>query len=177
MAQVLLGKVVRPLGLNGRLGVAGSQGALARLRRVQLLRPGAKQAEDRQVLSAHPQGRLWALEVEGVRDRSGAEALVGSEILAEREDLGEAGEGFHFWADLEGLPVVTAAGEEVGRVEELYVTGGVDVLLVRGPGGERLVPLAPYVRLDREAGRLVVDAPAGLFDEEKGGPKARRDEP
>jgi len=173
MAQVRLGKVVRALGLDGRLGVAGTEGSLARLESVMLLPPGAACPERRRVLSARPQGRLWALQVEGVSDRDAAEALVGSEVLARREDLGEAGEGYYYWADLEGLPVVTAAGEPLGRVEELYVTGGVDVLVVRGPGGERLVPLAPYVELDRGAGRLVVDAPPGLWDAENGGPKAR----
>jgi len=129
------------------------------------------------VLEARRQGRLWALRVEGVGDRSAAEALVGTEVRARREELGEAGEGLHFWVDLEGLRVVTEAGEDLGRVEELYVTGGVDVLLVRGPRGEKLIPLAPYVRLERDAGRLVVDAPQGLLDENKEGPEARKGEP
>ena len=85
-------------------------------------------------------------------------------MLAEREALGEAGEGRYFWADLEGLPVVTGAGEEVGKVTGLVETGGVDVLVVDGPRGERLVPLAPYVEVDRKAGRIVVDPPDGLLD-------------
>jgi len=176
MRPVRLGKVVRAIGLDGRLGVAGSDGALARLRRVTLRRPGADRGEEREVCGAARQGRLWALWLAGVADRNAAEALVGSEVLARREDLGEAGEGQHYWADLEGLPVFTVAGEPLGRVEELYVTGGVDVLVVRGPGGERLVPLAPYVTVDRDAGRVVVDAPPGLWGEEKGGPRERRDE-
>jgi ribosomal 30S subunit maturation factor RimM len=61
-------------------------------------------------------------------------------------------------------------------VVELYVTGGVDVLVVRGPGGERLVPLAPWVTVDRVQGRVVVDAPPGLLDvddEEERGTKRR----
>jgi ribosomal 30S subunit maturation factor RimM len=62
------------------------------------------------------------------------------------------------------MPVVAASGVELGRVEELFVTGGVDVLVVRGSGGERLVPLAPWVTVDREQGWVVVDAPPGLLD-------------
>jgi ribosomal 30S subunit maturation factor RimM len=62
------------------------------------------------------------------------------------------------------MPVATASGVELGRVVELFVTGGVDVLVVRGPGGERLVPLAPWVTVDREVGRVVVDAPPGLLE-------------
>ena len=163
MALVRIGKVVRAIGLQGFLGVAGSDGALAALQRVALGRPGQEPGFQR-VLEARPQGRLWAVRIEGVSDRAAAEGWVGAEVWALREELGEAGEGRYFWADLEGLPVVTLAGEEVGKVTGLVETGGVDVLVVNGPRGERLVPLAPYVEVDREAGRIVVDPPEGLLD-------------
>jgi 16S rRNA processing protein RimM len=82
----------------------------------------------------------------------------------DRDALGDAGEDRHWWADLEGLPVVTKAGEAVGTVTGLLQTGAVDVLVVTGERGEKLVPLAPYVEVDRAAGRIVVDAPEGLLD-------------
>lgn len=163
MALVRIGKVVRAVGLEGRLGVAGSEGALASLKQVALARPGEPPAM-RRLVEARPQGRLWAVRAEGISDRTAAEGWVGAEVWAERQDLGEAGEGRYFWGDLEGLPVVTVAGEEVGKVSGLYETGGVDVLVVVGPRGERLVPLAPYVEVDRAAGRIVVDPPEGLLD-------------
>jgi hypothetical protein len=43
-----------------------------------------------------------------------------------------------------------------------------------------MIPLAPYVTVDRVARRVVVDAPPGLLDEvepERGGPQPERDEP
>lgn len=168
---VLLGTVVRALGLGGHLGVAGSEGGVARAGRVTLRRPGAEAGEERAVLEARKQGRLWAVRVEGVADRDGAQALVGSEVLAERDSLGDPGEGRHYWSDLEGLPVETVDGKALGRVTGLYVTGGVDVLAIEGQSGERLVPLAPWVTVDREAGRVRVDAPEGLLEagETKGG--------
>ena len=113
---------------------------------------------------ARPQGRLWAVKVEGVSGRTAAEGLVGAEVLVPREELAEAGEGRLLWVDLEGLEVVTAAGEAVGRVTGLYETGAVDVLVVTGPRGEKLIPLAPYVEVDREGRRIVVDPPEGLLD-------------
>jgi 16S rRNA processing protein RimM len=163
MAWVRLGTVVRAVGLDGKVGVAGTEGALARMSSVALRRAGEAEIE-RKVLSAGPQGRIWWLRLDGVEGRSAAEALRGSEVWGRREEMGDAGEGRHFWADLEGMPVVAASGVELGRVEELFVTGGVDVLVVRGSGGERLVPLAPWVTVDREQGRVVVDAPPGLLD-------------
>jgi 16S rRNA processing protein RimM len=162
VALVRIGKVVRAVGLKGYLGVGGSDGALGELEQITLRRGGTE--ETRRIEEARPQGRLWAVKVEGISDRTSAEALVGTEVLAERDELGEAGQGRHLWADLEGLEVVTAAGEVVGRVSGLYETGGVDVLVVKGAGGEKLVPLAPYVAVDREARRIVVDPPEGLLD-------------
>lgn len=163
MEPVRIGKVVRAIGLAGLVGVAGSEGALAGLERVALRRGGGPAREVR-VVSARPQGRVWAVRLAGVDDRAAAEALVGEEVLAWREDLGEAGQDRHFWADLEGLPVVTVGGEEVGKVTGLYATGAVDVLVVTGRRGEVLLPLAPYVTVDRAAGRVVVDPPEGLLE-------------
>jgi 16S rRNA processing protein RimM len=172
---VRIGKVVRAVGLRGEVGVGGSSGALGSLGRIVLRRPGTADAAQA-VVAARPQGRIWAVRLEGVDRREAAEALVGSEVLAEREDLGEAGEGRHFWGDLEGLPVVTVAGEPVGKVSGLLETGAVDVLVVTGERGETLVPLAPYVTVERAAGRVVVDPPEGLLelgrqDRDEGGPE------
>ncbi|HEX9052900.1 MAG TPA: ribosome maturation factor RimM [Anaeromyxobacter sp.] len=163
MALVRLGQIVRAVGLKGHVGIAGSEGALAELEEI-ALRRGDGEPETRRIEEARPQGRIWAVKIEGVADRTAAEALVGAEVLARREDLGDPGEGRHWWADLEGLPVVTAAGEAVGRVTGLYATGGVDVLVVTGERGEKLIPLAPYVEVDREGRRIVVDPPEGLLE-------------
>jgi 16S rRNA processing protein RimM len=164
MALVRLGQIVRAIGLKGFVGIAGSEGLLAELETIALLRRGGGEPETRRIEEARPQGRVWAVKIEGVADRTAAEALVGSEVLAPREDLGDPGEGRHFWADLEGLPVVTVAGDAVGTVTGLYDTGGVDVLVVTGERGEKLIPLAPYVEVDRERRRIVVDPPEGLLD-------------
>jgi len=165
-----VGRIVRAIGLKGFVGVGGSEGGLAQASRVVLRRAGVDQ--QRQVLEARPQGKLWALQLEGTSDRTAAEGLVGWEVLAEREALGDAGEGSHYWADLEGLPVVTVGGEVVGTVTGLYETGAVDVLVVTGPRGESLIPLAPYTEVDLAARRIVVDPPEGLL----GGPGGEAEE-
>jgi 16S rRNA processing protein RimM len=159
-----IGRVVRAVGLKGHVGVAGTEGALGTLERIAVRRGDAAPTLLR-ILEARPQGKVWAVLFEGVQDRTAAEAMVGVEVLAAREDLGEAGTDAYWWADLVGLPVVTAAGAAVGEVTGLYETGGVDVLVVTTEGdGEKLVPLAPYVEVDREGKRIVVDPPEGLLD-------------
>jgi len=159
-----IGRVVRAVGLHGHLGVGGTAGGLAGLGRLVLRRPGAED-EERRILEARPQGRIWAVLVDGIGDRTAAEGWVGAQVLAERADLGEAGGGRHYWGDLEGLPVVMVDGTGLGHVTGIYVTGGVDVLVVTGSGGEKLVPLAPYVVVERD--RVVVDPPEGLLESQE----------
>src|SRR6266498_2535584 len=129
MALLRIGKVVRAVGLKGFVGVGGSDGALGELNAI-TLRRGDGAAEVKRIEEARPQGRVWAVKLEGISDRTAAEGLVGAEVLAPREELEEAGEGRYLWTDLDGLEVVTVAGEVVGQVTELYETGGVDVLVV-----------------------------------------------
>jgi len=163
-----IGKVVRAVGLKGLLGVGGTAGALGALERITLRREGRD--VEKVVLEARPQAGIWAVQVDGIADRTAAEQWIGAEVLAEREDLGEVEAGAYYWADLEGLPVVTAGGRELGVVDELYETGAVDVLVVRGDGIEHLIPLAPYVTVDLDSRRIVVDPPDGLLAGDGDGP-------
>jgi 16S rRNA processing protein RimM len=161
VALIPVGKVVRAVGLKGLVGVAGSEGGLGRVGQVVLRRAGVDVT--RKVLEARPQGRVWAVRLEGIADRTAAEGCVGTLLLAERDELGEAEAGSHYWGDLQGLAVVTVDGQAVGKVTGLLETGAVDVLVVTGERGEVLIPLAPYVQVEMDAGRIVVDPPEGLL--------------
>ena len=128
------------------------------------LRRGEVEEAPRRVLEVRRQGKIWAVRLEGITSRTEAEKWIGSEVLARREDLGQAGAGRYWWTDLDGLSVRTQSGELLGSVTGFYATGGVDVLVVAGEQGEKLIPLAPYVKVDLEAGQIVVDPPDGLLD-------------
>jgi len=75
----------------------------------------------------------------GVDDRDAARELVGADIEVERAALPECEPGEYYWADLEGLEVVTPAGERLGTVDHLVATGGHDVLVLAGQP-QRLIP-------------------------------------
>jgi ribosomal 30S subunit maturation factor RimM len=55
---------------------------------------------------------------------------------------------------------------DLGTVTDVEPTGGVDLLHVAAPRGEVLIPLAQAicVRIDPEAGEIVIDPPEDLLD-------------
>lgn len=95
---------------------------------------------------AHGAGVVAALA--GVDTREAAATLIGCEFEVERAALGEPAAGQFYWADLEGLAVVTRAGAPLGTVRRLFATGANDVLEVVG-ARRHLVPFVP--------GRVVLD--------------------
>ncbi|MET8679425.1 ribosome maturation factor RimM [Streptomyces sp. NPDC004647] len=113
-------------------------------------------------------GRLL-LRFEGVADRSGAEALRNTLLIAEvdPEDTPEDPEEFYDH-QLVDLDVVTTDGTEIGRIAEITHLPYQDLLIVRRPdGSEVMVPFVGEIvpEIDLEQQRAVIDPPPGLIDE------------
>ncbi|HET6633107.1 MAG TPA: ribosome maturation factor RimM [Rhodanobacteraceae bacterium] len=158
--------VGRIVGLHGVRGALRLESWTQPRRRIFDYRPwrlgtanGATAEFDGATGQTHGKGLLALLP--GVEDRDQAQAWLGAEVAVPRSVLPPAGEGEYYWADLEGLEVVTLEGTGLGRVSHLVATGANDVMVVRdGHGRERLLPfvLDHTVReVDLQAGRIVVD--------------------
>ncbi|MFL2547457.1 MAG: ribosome maturation factor RimM [Candidatus Rariloculaceae bacterium] len=103
------------------------------------------------------QGRTVVAKLLGVDDRDEANEFVGAEIAVERSALTPCDPGEYYWTDLEGMEVVTTAGQTLGRLDHLFETGGHDVMVVEGDR-QRLIPfvqdkVVQDVQLDQ---RLIV---------------------
>ena len=95
----------------------------------------------------------------GCDDRDQAALLIQSDIAVQRDQLPPPKPGEYYWADLEGLRVVTLDGAELGVVDHLFATGANDVLAVRGDR-ERLLPFVKgqvVVEIDLEQRLMRVD--------------------
>lgn len=104
------------------------------------------------------QGKLVVAKLQGCNDRESARELMDSAIAVHRSQLPTSKDEY-YWADLEGLQVVTVKGIELGRVSHLFETGANDVLVVRGER-ERLLPWIweqVIQDVDLEQGRITVD--------------------
>ena len=119
------------------------------------------------VVSSRPnRDRGMIVRFEGTTDRPGAEALRGTDLFVRPSDIPELEEG-EFWPDdLIGLTAVDPAGEPLGTVTDV-VYGPQDRLVVETPAGARVeVPFMSDLVSDPADGKIVIDAPGGLFDPE-----------
>jgi 16S rRNA processing protein RimM len=120
----------------------------------------------RRVVGARPHQDRLLVTLEGVPDRTAAEALRGCRLCVREADLPALPPGRVWRHDLPGMAVVAEDGAALGTVKELLGTGGGnEVLVVEGPRGELLVPFsAAVVRgIDAAARRVVVRLPDGLL--------------
>jgi len=101
---------------------------------------------------------------EGVTDRIGAEALRGTDLFGDQAEFPNLEDG-EFWpADLIGLLAEDPSGEPLGSVVAIAY-GPQDRLVVETPDGLRAeVPFVADLVGDPADGKIVIDAPAGLFD-------------
>jgi 16S rRNA processing protein RimM len=113
-------------------------------------------------------GRLL-LRFEGVSDRTGAEALRNTLLIAEidPEELPE-GEDEYYDHQLIDLDVVTADGTEVGRITEISHLPTQDLFIVERPdGSEVMIPFVEEIvsEIDLEEQKAVITPPPGLIDD------------
>ncbi len=126
-------------------------------------------------------GRLL-IRFAGVKDRTDAEALRGTMLIAEvdPEEMPEDPEEYYDH-QLIGLDVVLLDGTPIGELTEVVHLPSQDLLTVTRPDGtEVLIPFVARIvpTIDLENQRAVIDPPGGLIDlteaETAGGPEESR---
>ncbi|MFD6027847.1 ribosome maturation factor RimM [Streptomyces griseoluteus] len=113
-------------------------------------------------------GRLL-LRFEGVGDRTGAEALRNTLLIADvdPEETPED-EDEYYDHQLIDLDVVTEDGTEVGRITEISHLPSQDLFIVERPdGSEVLIPFVEEIvsEIDLDEQRAVITPPPGLIDD------------
>lgn len=164
--EVIVGTVGRPHGLRGEVSVTSRTDFPA-----ERYAPGVRlRTGTGRVLtvadSRRHQGSLLVRFAE-IADRAAAEEVRGADLWAAGMPAEETnGEDYHD-LDLIGLAVVDPAGAPLGAVTDVRHYPAQDILVVRTPHGERMVPfvrdLVPAV--DLAAGRVEVVTIPGLLDD------------
>jgi len=166
---VLLGEFGRAHGLKGEVRLKSLTGEPAAIATYGPLIAGTGRTVTLKRVRAAAGGApdLLIAEVEGVSDRTAAEALNGVSLSLPRDKLPKpAGVDEFLLADLVGLAVETVAGEILGTVVAVPNYGGGDLLEIAAPdGATALLPFtkAFVPRVDLAGRRVVADPPPDLF--------------
>ena len=166
-SRVLLGVVAAPHGVRGLVRIRSfTEDPMAVAQYGPLSDETGKKKYRVEALSA-ARGAVLA-RIEGVADRTAAEALRGLRLYVERERLPATGEREWYEADLVGLSAVGRDGRDWGKVIAFHDFGGGRTMEVSGGAASRSSMMLPFTdeavpEIDVEGGKVVVDPPAGLL--------------
>ncbi|CAN7660567.1 ribosome maturation factor RimM [Rhizobium sp. LjRoot254] len=125
-----------------------------------------------EVLDIRPHKNMAVIRFRGVNDRNAAEALNGTDLYVDRDALDdeELDEDEFFYADLEGLEVLDAEGNNWGTISAIFDFGAGDILELTKKGSRsQLIPFteAAVLEIDFEGGSILIDPiAAGLITED-----------
>ena len=175
--RILLGRIVSAHGIRGEVVIDSFTGAAEDIAAYGPLATEDGRTLEVKLVRTTPKGGVIA-RVAGVADRNGAEALRGTALYAQREQLPEPREGEFYYEDLAGLRADNETGERIGQVVAVQNYGAGDLLEVRLEG-QRATELIPFTDafvpvVDVPAGRVVVVVP--VYDADNDG-AAGEDEP
>ena len=107
------------------------------------------------------------VQFEELQDRDSAELWRGRYLLAPFSELPPLEEDQVYLHDLIGMKVISAAGDEIGKVTTFYELPQGIMLDVNTPRGSVLIPYRPeiIVQTDTQARTMVVDDKLGLLDD------------
>jgi len=159
--RVLLGVVAAPHGIRGAVRIKSFTEDPMSLGAYGPLSDESGRKEYRVEPLSAARGAVLA-RIEGVADRTAAEALRGLRLYVERSALPETGEREWYEADLIGLAAVGKDGRDWGKVIAFHDFGAGSMMEVSGgamlPFTDAVVP-----EIDVPGGKVVVDPPAGLL--------------
>lgn len=172
---VLVGRVTAAHGIKGEIRVAPVETSVERLLELESLflrppdpMPAAGRRRYR-VVRSRPHRSVALFALEGVQQRSQAEALRGWLVEVRGGQVKPLPKGHYYVFELIGCVVHTTDGREMGVVEDVLVTGANDVYVVKTHQGEEV--LIPAVQamvkdVDVKARRILVDPWPGLWGDD-----------
>ena len=162
---LLIGKVIRPHGLNGLLRIlsfAGSTETFLKAGTV-LLKSDQLGLSEYKVTSINAHKNAFLMKVEGISSLEDAERYRGAEILIRKDTLRRENDDEYFWFELIGLQVFLETGRSIGTLQEIINTESNDIYVVKEGDKEFLIPALHGIvlNIDLENKRMVI---AGNID-------------
>lgn len=113
----------------------------------------------------------FAVRIPEVANKEEADALRGTMLYAERNQLPSLPDDEYYYTDLIGLEVYDTGGVLLGTVKNVANNGADDLLemLLKGSSATTFIPFtkAAVPTVDLTAGRIIADPPLGILPDEE----------
>ena len=165
--RVLMGVVAAPHGVRGLVRIRSFTEDPMAIASYGALSDETGQKQYRVEALSAVKGAVLA-RIEGVADRTAAEAIRGLRLYVERSLLPATGEREWYEADLIGLAAVGRDGRDWGKVLAFHDFGAGRTMEVSGGSTSRNSVVVPFTdaavpEIDVEGGKVVIDPPAGVL--------------
>ena len=165
---LLLGKVVRPHGLEGLLRIwSYAQSKKSFLNRgIVFLKPDSGEVREFEILSLKPHKNIYLLKLKGMDSVEEAEKYRGASILVSKGSLIREDDEEFFWYELIGLSVYLDTGEMIGKIKSILPTGSHDIYVVHKGKKEFYIPAIHEVvkEIDLKNKKMTVTAMEGMLE-------------
>jgi 16S rRNA processing protein RimM len=160
-SRIVIGRISGPHGIKGEIRIEYFNPENPRLfSRYQMIfiQGDTGSPQPYRPLAVRPHKKFILALLEGIRTRAEAEELKGRMVLVDPAELPPLEADEYYWHEILGMRVVTEAGEDVGRIAEIFPTGSNDVYVVRQGEKETLVPAIKdvVVSIDKKTRTMVI---------------------
>lgn len=172
MTDIYLGRIVKAFGIKGELKFHPSDDfweSTLESKQLMLHTHDDDDGVSRPVVfqRSRPHGNNYVVRVDGVDDRNGAEALVGSDVFIRDDELDVDPPEKLLPYQLIGMTAKDEGGVVLGRISSVVYSSAHDIYEISHDGGSFLVPAVPefIVSIDQDAGTIVVRPMPGLIED------------
>lgn len=168
-AEVVIGRLGRPHGVDGRMRARATGPTLATLRpgeRVRVRRAPGEPPRELELGGVRAAGTGVIVGFRGIDTREAASALAGADLLVAPARLPAPSDPDEVYVrDLIGC-VVRVAGRDLGPITDVHAAPANDALELRGPQGPLLVPFTHDAVVGLDLAARVIELREGLLDPE-----------
>lgn len=166
---IAVGEIIKAHGIQGELKVIPLTDNLKRFCEIQRIYFQAQEGlREYKLIGYRSFQDCVLLRFDGINDLSAAEAIGRGLIYIPRNERPRLPAGRYYLDEIEGLKVLTTAGETLGTIVEILQTGSNDVYCVEGASGKQiLIPALKTViqEINLGQGTMKVELPPGLLED------------
>ena len=173
MTEVLLGRLVKAFGIRGEVKFHPADDFWAdalESKHLMLRRDTERGAEENPIAFSkyRPHGNSYVVRIKGIDSRNQAEAMVGSEIFVDEDEIDVEMPDRKLPYQGIGMTVKSEDGDVMGEVISVIFSSAHDVYEVTGDEGSFLLPAVPefIVSHDDRRRELTIRLLPGLIDRE-----------